>query len=448
MVIAPPKCYADFVAKVTMYYHDRPITIAVDEASEGDWKGPGSLISGANLPPGMSEDYEATIRIWVVSPWEKPPGRYRVRVYAYPVGENPYTYQVYDILTVVIVDTGVETCERPPEEEGATTTYTTTAYTTREWTVTTATKTRDWWDWWRWRHWRYWFGWWSWLRWPWITRETFDFAMEATPTTQSIKAGQQAAFTIYVKLLSGEPQPVALSIPDICCGSTYSFSLTMGSPTFTSSLKVTTHESLNPGIYTLTITGIGGGKTHSIVVTLEVAENKKESAITISVSPPSLKVGEQISVGGALSPALSATVELVYVRPDGFEMVKHLTIPVSGVFSDIFKPDTPGLWSVKARWAGDVRHYGCESMPASFAVEAGEEGPPPQPSLWEQFGGLLIFIVVIALIIAAAVMLLRRRTKKLRGAPIKPSKIFIKLPRYSVYGIIRISSERMENGGS
>ncbi|MEM2902712.1 MAG: zinc ribbon domain-containing protein [Candidatus Bathyarchaeia archaeon] len=436
VIIAPPRCYADFVAKVTMDYHDKPISIFIDEMSEGDWKGPGSLISGTKfdggvVAPSKTENYETTIRIGVVSPWEKPPGEYRVRVYAYPAGENPFTYQVYDVLTVVIVDTGVKTCEQPLDGGGVTTIYTTTGYTTREWTVTTTTKTRDWWDWWRW------WEWWGWLRWPWITREPFDFAVEATPATQSIKAGQQAAFTVYVTLVSGTPQPVTLSVPDICCGSTYSFSLTTGSPTFASALKVATLDSLKPGTYSMTITGSGGGKTHFTIVTLEVAENKKESIITISVNPLSLKVGEQVSVGGTLSPAHAATVELIYIRPDGFEMVKHINVPTSGVFSDIFKPDTPGLWSVKARWAGDANHYSCESLPASFAVEATQEKPPPQPSLWEQFGGL-ITLIIIALIIVVAMLLLRRRSKRLKVTPARASTMFcIKcgagIPRGSEY---------------
>ncbi|MGC8961628.1 MAG: hypothetical protein ACP5K1_04185 [Candidatus Bathyarchaeia archaeon] len=105
----------------------------------------------------------------------------------------------------------------------------------------------------------------------------------------------------------------------------------------------------------MTITGIEDGITHSIVVTLEIAENKKESALTSSVNPSSLKIGEQVSVGGAISPALSTAIKLVYIRPDGFEMAKHLQIPASGVFSDIYKPDTSGLWWVKARWSGNDR---------------------------------------------------------------------------------------------
>jgi len=425
VIISPPMCYAAFAVMVTSTYNDKPIHIHFDEELLGPLRG---NVKFTELEmKGTPSNYEKAIRMDVFMTIETPPGEYQLRVYAYPAGSDPYEYQVYDTLTVVVVQTGKFPCQEPPEYPYATTIiYTATAYTTREQTVTTATKIHYWWDWRHWWFWRGWFEWWGWLRRPWITREPFDFTLEATPTTHSLKAGQQVTFTVYVTLVSGDPQPVTLSIPDICCGSTYSFSLTTGSPTFASALKVGIPESLKPGTYRLTIAGSGGGKIHSTIVTLEVAENKEESALTVSVNLSSLKVGESLSVGGALSPAHAATIELIYIRPDGFEMVKHIGIPISGVFSDIFKPDTPGLWSVKARWTGDDKHYGCESIPVSFAVEAVEEKPPPQPRLWERLSGLIILIVIIALIIAAAVLLLRRRSQRLRRPATETSRFCTK----------------------
>jgi len=415
VIIAPPICYAAFTIMVTSTYNDKPIYIYFDEELLGPLKGNVRFIELEMK--GTLSNYEKIIRMDVFMNIETPPGEYQLRVYAYPAGSNPYEYQVYDTLTVVIVQTGKFPCQEPPEYPYATTIiYTTMVYTTREQTVTTITRTTYWWNWWyRWL-WRRWFGWWSWFKWPWITQKSFDFALEATPTTQSIKAGQQVTFTVHVMLTSGNPQPVTLSVSDICCGSTYSFSLTTGSPNFASTLKVITSSSLKPGTYQLTIIGSGGGKTHSTIVTLYVAENKKESTLTVTVTPSNLKLGEQVSVGGALSPALATTIELIYIRPDGFEMVKHITIPASGVFSDIFKPEMPGFWAVKARWIGDNEHYSCESIPVNFTVEAVQEKPSPSPL--ERFSGLIILIIIITLIygIATVILLLKRRSKKLKEA--------------------------------
>jgi hypothetical protein len=227
-----------------------------------------------------------------------------------------------------------------------------------------------------------------------------------------MKAGQSASFTTNVKLVSGAPQPVTLSLSGLPAGASYSFSLISADPTFTSALQVTSQASLSPGTYPLTIVGTGGGKTHSTIVNIVVAENKQSSSLSLSVSPLSLKVGESVALGGALSPSLATTVELVYTRPDGFELVKHVTTSGAGVFSDAFKPDMPGAWSVKARWPGDADHYACESQTQSFSVE-----PPPEqpPSLWDQILRILPTVAIVAaivIIVVLAVALVRRRSAR------------------------------------
>ena len=291
---------------------------------------------------------------------------------------------------------------------GSWTSYTSwTAYT--PWTYTTQTYNRcDWWDWWRSDCGVVW--------WPWTTGEEFDFSLNATPTSQSVKAGQSASFTASVRLVSGVAQPVMLSLSGLPAGVSYSFSLQSADPTFTSALQVTSQTSLSPGTYPLTVIGTGGGKTHSTIVNLVVAENKQSISLSLSVSPPSLRVGELVALGGALSPGLATTVELVYTRPDGFELVKHVTTSGAGAFSDAFKPDMPGPWSVKARWPGDADHYAGESQTQSFNVEPLPEQPP---SLWDQIARVLPTVVIVAVILAivvlAAVLVRRRSTRKMKG---------------------------------
>jgi hypothetical protein len=291
------------------------------------------------------------------------------------------------------------------------TTQTWTAYT--PWTYTTQTYNRcDWWDWWRSDCGVVW--------WPW-TAEEFDFSLHAQPASQSMKAGESASFTTDVRLVSGIAQPVTLSLSGLPGGMSYSFSLPSANPRFTSDLRVSSQSSVSPGTYPITIVGNGGGKTHSIsvnlVVTGVVAENKQSSSLSLSVSPPSLKVGESVALGGALSPGLATTVELIYTRPDGFELVKHVATSGAGAFSDAFNPDMPGPWSVKARWPGDADHYACESQTQSFSVE-----PPPEqpPSVWEQIMHVMPTVALVALaaiIVTLALVLVRRRSAhRLHGA--------------------------------
>ncbi|MEM4979118.1 MAG: zinc ribbon domain-containing protein [Candidatus Bathyarchaeia archaeon] len=235
----------------------------------------------------------------------------------------------------------------------------------------------------------------------------FNFAIKATPESRSVKAGKSATFTVSVILASGTAQPISLSLEGLPEDTSHSFSPASGTPTFTSTLTVSTEASAPPGTYQLTIRGEGGGVAQYATISLTIEKAKAASSLSLSVSPTSLKLGESVSVVGTLSPAIAATVELVYRRPDGFELLKQVATSASGAFSDSLRPDMVGAWSVRARWAGDADREGCESAPASFSVEA----PPPKP-WWEAIpGGLtgLMALILIALAIVIAALAMRGR---------------------------------------
>lgn len=235
----------------------------------------------------------------------------------------------------------------------------------------------------------------------------FNFAIEATPASRSVKAGKSATFTVTVRLVSGTAQSVSLSLEGLPDGASYSFSPASGTPTFTSTLTVSTDASAPPGTYQLTIRGEGGGVSQYATVSLTVEKAKAPSSLSLSVSPTSLKVGESLSIAGTLSPPIATTVELVYRRPDGFELTKSVATSATGAFSDSFKPDMAGAWSVRARWAGDADRESSESAPVSFSVEA-----PPPKQFWEEIpGGLtgLMAIALVALVIVIAALALRGR---------------------------------------
>jgi hypothetical protein len=435
--IEPPHCSASFIVTVTSDYKDKPTLLMFDDRSEGDWTGLGNLVNGYNfdgpegLQPPVASDYKTVVTAHVGAPkkpdepYGKPAGEYRVRVYAFPEGEDPLAYGVYDIVTIVLVDTGVYECDPdywpPPPDEGTrdTTTDTATKDTTTDTATrdtTTDTATRDtttettdgWppppsdgtegWDWWHW--WRWWRDWWS-------TRGTFDFNLEVLPTQHSAEPGQSVSFTAYVEKVSGVSQPVSLTSSGLPGGTTSSFSVLSANPTFTSTLNVSMDPSISSGTYPVTVTGNGGGKTHSVTVSLIVSEDKEETFLSVSATPPAVKANETVSVGGALSPSIAVPIELLYTRPDGFEMIKHVTTSNSGAFSDSFTPDLAGLWSVKARWSGDDEHFGCESQPVSLSVEA----VPEKTSPWEKILSILSIIIIIIIIVMIIYLIFRRKRR-------------------------------------
>ena len=450
--IEPPYCCASFIATVASYYKDKPIQIMFDAWSEGDWTlGPGTLLSSVyfdgkdgDMPVGS--DYKTVVTLNVVSPWGKPAGEYRVRVYAFPEGTDPYEYKVYDILTVVIVDTGVETCDSdywPPPPSDDTTDITTdittddttdittditdehtltsdsttdiTTVMTDEWPPPTdiTTDTTDGWHWWRW--WR--IDWGTWWRgwWPWSGQKTFDFSLEVSPSLHSQEPGQSVSFTAEIGHVSGVSQPVSLNLSGLPAGTTSSFSVPSANPSFTSTLTVSSDSSLSPGSYPITVTGNGGGKTHSVTVSLIISEDREKTFLSVSATPPAVKTDETVSVGGALSPTLAVPIELIYTRPDGFEMIKHVTTSASGAFSDTFIPDLPGSWSVKARWSGDDDNFGCESQPVNLSVEA----VPEKTSPWEKILGVASIIIIIIIIIVIIYLILRHTRRSKDEKPIQ-----------------------------
>ena len=423
--IGAPQCTASFTVTVTVdepykTVTTNPLTIIILRDPENPYVPSGFLFDGGAEIPIRSGDWQTTVTALFGSPWEPQSGipghPYTLKVVVYPQGGEFSTYvDAAAIVTYIIQDTGVQTCS-----SGATTTamYTTvdmtrpTTFVTNTWTYRTTTW--GWWDWW----WNW--DWWT-HYWPWGAE--FDFSVDATPAAHSMKPGQSVSYTVIVNLVSGIAQPVTLSLTGLPDGISHTFSMQSAPPSFTSEIQISSQPSLSPGNYTLTVVGTGGGKTHSANVNLMIAESMQPSSLSLSVNPSTLEVGGSVALGGALTPGSATTVEIVYTRPDGFEMTKHVTTSDAGAFSDAFKPDTPGPWSVKARWAGDAKHYSSESQPASFSV-TGVPEKPPQP-FWEQIPPIIVLAAILAIIIGI-ILLLKHRTRQKKPSPTTTARFCVK----------------------
>jgi len=138
----------------------------------------------------------------------------------------------------------------------------------------------------------------------------------------------------------------------------------------------------------------------SPVQTLTVT--KASSTISCSVSPEKVKKGETATVSGSISPVhAGVAVTLTYRRPDGSTFKRTLTTTSTGTFSDMYKPETAGSWSVTASWEGDQDHNPATSTAFAFTVE--EEFP--------------IWLVVGVAIIGVAAIIVYRLLKGGRRAP-------------------------------
>ena len=98
----------------------------------------------------------------------------------------------------------------------------------------------------------------------------FDFSLSIMPVTTSLVQGDNVTIFVMVQLVSGTPQNVTLSAFDNLGGTSINFVPNNGFPSFSSTVSVLTSNSTSPGMRTITVTGIGGGKTHSSSFTLTV----------------------------------------------------------------------------------------------------------------------------------------------------------------------------------
>ncbi|HET6176866.1 MAG TPA: galactose oxidase-like domain-containing protein [Candidatus Sulfotelmatobacter sp.] len=117
-----------------------------------------------------------------------------------------------------------------------------------------------------------------------ITSGPPDFAIAASPSSQTVSPGNVTTYNVSVSASNGVNGSVSFSISGLPSSATGSFSPSLVQGSGSSTLSITTSSATPTGSYPLTITGTSGTLTHSTQVTLEVAD------FSISVSPSSQTV--------------------------------------------------------------------------------------------------------------------------------------------------------------
>lgn len=97
-----------------------------------------------------------------------------------------------------------------------------------------------------------------------------DFTIAATPASRTISRGSSTTYTVTVTAGAAFSGPVNLTVTGLPSRTTATFSPASLEGSGTSVLTVSTMKNGQKGTRTLTITGSGGGRTHSVNVTLVV----------------------------------------------------------------------------------------------------------------------------------------------------------------------------------
>ncbi|RLE52499.1 MAG: hypothetical protein DRJ26_04650 [Candidatus Methanomethylicota archaeon] len=133
----------------------------------------------------------------------------------------------------------------------------------------------------------------------------------------------------------------------------------------------------------------------------ESTTGKTPTSITITVEPKEVTVGEEVTIKGSISPAMSTLITLTIKRPDGTTKTKTVTSGADGSFSFNVILDMEGEWTFTADFAGDHEHEPSTSTPVIVKVKS--PGSTTTPLHY-----VIIPVAVITAIIIAVVLIKKK----------------------------------------
>jgi hypothetical protein len=140
-----------------------------------------------------------------------------------------------------------------------------------------------------------------------------DFALAATPASQSVTAGNSTSYTATVTPSGGYTGTVSFSVSGLPAGATGTFTPASVTTSGSSTLAVTTTTAVAAGTYPLVITGTDGTLTHTASVSLVVsAAIVGDFSITASPASQTVQAGTGTSYTATITPSggFTGTVDL------------------------------------------------------------------------------------------------------------------------------------------
>ena len=105
-----------------------------------------------------------------------------------------------------------------------------------------------------------------------------------------------------------------------------------------------------------------------ITVSVHPVEKLREEDVRFSVTPPTITIGNNISVNGLLQQMPNFTVSLLFTSPSGVIITKTTKTDSEGYFNDSFQPAETGTWRLQVFSTGSGSYSSVLSTTKSFEV--------------------------------------------------------------------------------
>jgi len=142
---------------------------------------------------------------------------------------------------------------------------------------------------------------------------SFDFDLAISPNSLMSQPGQTQTASVSVNPKSGTPQPVTLTVSGQPFGVVALLTTTNATPPYNSTLTLVVSNVVTSGTYTITVTGSGGGQTHSSVLILTISQ-APDFHIDVNPASQSVKQGQ------------TATYSVSVVGSNGFDLPVSLSV--------------------------------------------------------------------------------------------------------------------------
>jgi uncharacterized repeat protein (TIGR01451 family) len=162
-----------------------------------------------------------------------------------------------------------------------------------------------------------------------------DFSVQVNPISTSASQGDQATLLISTATTSGSPESITLTYGNLPTGTSLVFNPASVASGGSSTLTATAGVSTPPGIYTITILGIGSSFSHSVQISLTVTA-ASGGAASVSLAPPSLTFPAQT----VLTPSTSQTITVKNTGTSSLT-ITSLTFAGAGDYGTINGPTFP-----------------------------------------------------------------------------------------------------------